>query len=44
MGDHWSEAFIKALKDGDTERVKQIPKADLQSQFVLGGSRACMRE
>ncbi len=40
MGDKWSEAFIKALKDGDTERVKQIPKADLHNHFVLGGSRA----
>ena len=35
MGDKWSEAFIKALKDGDTERVKQIPKADLHNHFVL---------
>jgi len=44
MGDKWSEAFIKALKDGDTERVKQIPKADLHNHFVLGGSRAFIRE
>lgn len=44
MGDKWSEAFIKALKDGDTERVKQIPKADLHNHFVLGGSRGFIRE
>ena len=44
MGDKWSEAFIKALKDGDTERVKQIPKADSHNHFVLGGSRAFIRE
>ena len=29
---------------GDTERVKQIPKADLHNHFVLGGSRAFIRE
>ena len=44
MGDKWSEAFIKALKDGDTEQVKRIPKADLHNHFVLGGSRAFIRE
>ena len=44
MRDEWSEAFINALKNRDTERLRQIPKADLHNHFVLGGSRSFIRE
>lgn len=31
--------FIEALKSGDLENIRKIPKADLHNHFVLGGSR-----
>lgn len=33
------EIFIKAIRDGNLDAVRQIPKSDLHNHFVLGGSR-----
>lgn len=36
--------FINALEQGDLEKIKPCPKADLHNHFVLGGSRRYLKE
>lgn len=36
--------FINALEQGDLEKIKSCPKADLHNHFVLGGSRRYLKE
>lgn len=36
--------FINALEQGNLEKIKPCPKADLHNHFVLGGSRRYLKE
>lgn len=38
------KAFVNALKQGDLEKIKLCPKADLHNHFVLGGSRRYLKQ
>lgn len=42
--DRNSEMFIKALRNGDVDTLRKIPKADLHSHFVLGGDRDFLKK
>lgn len=38
------EDFITALQERNLDKLRQCPKADLHNHFVLGGSRAYLRQ
>ncbi|MGM9638771.1 MAG: adenosine deaminase [Butyricicoccaceae bacterium] len=38
------EDFIAALKERDLKKIRMCPKSDLHNHFVLGGSRAYLRQ
>lgn len=44
MRDQYSEKFIQALKNGDLEMLRAVPKSDLHNHCVLGGNRDFLEE
>jgi adenosine deaminase len=44
MKDAYSLQFKEALRMGDLERIRKVPKSDLHNHFTLGGNRAYIQQ
>jgi len=42
--DNYSKKFVTAVKSGDIEELRTIPKSDLHNHFILGGNRKYLKE